>query len=72
MRTFDDIICEAAEAAILTNMTPVQFYKQCFYAYEEALRQQQSDDSLSAHDFFRKTFRNMAQRVDPRQGEGPY
>jgi hypothetical protein len=72
MRKFDDIIEEAACQAIIQMMTPLQFYKQCFLAYEEALKQQQKDDWDQAHQVFRQKFREMAKQVDPRQAEGPY
>lgn len=72
MRTFDDIICEAAEAAILTNMTPIQFYKQCFYAYEEALKTAHKEEFDITHQIFRTKFREIAKSVDPNRVEGPY
>ena len=72
MRTFDDIIYEAAEVAILTNMLPLQFYKQCFYAYEEALKTAHKEEFDITHQIFRDKFRELAQQSDQHQAEGPY
>ena len=72
MRTFDDVIYEAAEVAILTNMPPVQFYKQCFYAYEEALKTAHKEEFDITHQIFRDKFRELAQQSDQHQAEGPY
>jgi hypothetical protein len=72
MRKFDDIIEEAACQAIIEMMTPMRFYKECFYAYEEALKNQHKEDYDQAHDFFRKKFREMAKQVDPHQAEGVF
>jgi hypothetical protein len=61
---FEDAIFEAAQHAIDTQMTPLQFYKECFYAYQEALEEKKKH----SHEEFRKIFRGLARSVS--RGEG--